>query len=150
MGINWCYNEPWITAAGNSLLTYPAEPKPAYYAVKNSLSAVVPSAKIKKLDYIGGETLTAELWLLNDSQSVVNDTVKVYLTVDGVKEFIMEWQTGNVKANQNKRGHSICVQLPVVNTQKITLTLEAECGVNSYDLLLKKPGQKIVTRQLNM
>ena len=150
MAINWCYNEPWITAAGNSLLTYPAEPKPTYYAVKNSLSAVVPSARIKKLDYVGGETLTAELWLLNDSPEAVSDTVKVYLTVDGKKEFIMEWHTGNVKANENKRGHSVCVQLPVVNTQKITLTLEAECGENHYDLLLKKPGVKIVTRQLNM
>ena len=150
MSINWCYNEPWITAAGNSLLTYPAEPKPTYYAVKNSLSAVVPSARIKKLDYVGGETLTAELWLLNDSPEAVSDTVKVYLTVDGKKEFIMEWHTGNVKANENKRGHSVCVQLPVVNTQKMTLTLEAECGENHYDLLLKKPGVKIVTRQLNM
>lgn len=150
MAINWCYNEPWITAAGNSLLTYPAEPKPTYYAVKNSLSAVIPSARIKKLDYVGGETLTAEIWLLNDSPAAVSDTVNVYLTVNGEKQFIMEWKTGIVNANQNKRGHSIFVQLPVAETQKIVLTLEAECGTNSYDLLLKKPGAKVVTRQLNM
>ena len=74
----------------------------------------------------------------------------VYLTVDGEKQFIMEWKTGVVKANENKRGHAICVALPVTDTQKITLTLEAECGVNSYDLLLKKPGVKVVTRQLNV
>lgn len=150
MAINWCYNEPWITAAGNSLIAYRGETRPAYYAVQSSLRDVMPSAKIKKFDYVGGETLTAEIWMLNDSQKAVSDTVKVYLIIDGEKQFIMEWKTGTVEANKNKRGHAICVQLPVVETQKVVLMLESESGNTAYDLLLKKPGTKVVTRQLNM
>lgn len=150
MAINWCYNEPWITGAGNSLLTYPANKKPAYYAVQSALRPVMPSARIKKFDYVGSEELSAEIWLLNDSPEAVSDTVKVYLTVDGKKEFIMEWATGTVNANTNKKGHSVCVRLPVTETQKFTLTLEAECGSSSYDLLLKKPGERVYTRQLNL
>ena len=46
MAMNWCYNEPWVNAAGHSLITYPAYPKAAYYAVKNSLQNVIPSARI--------------------------------------------------------------------------------------------------------
>ncbi len=149
MTVNWCYNEPWITAAGNTLLSYPSNPKPSYYAVQSALRPVMPSARIKKFDYTGGENFTAEIWLLNDSPNDVCDTVNVYMEIDGEKQFIMEWKTGVVKANENKRGHTVYVKLPVTKTQKFSIILEAECGVSRYNLLLKKPGEKVYTRQMN-
>ena len=40
MAINWCYCEPWKTAANNSLIAYPAAPKKAYEAVRAALRPV--------------------------------------------------------------------------------------------------------------
>ncbi|MFD2329930.1 hypothetical protein ACFSR7_11830 [Cohnella sp. GCM10020058] len=36
MALNWCYNEPWPTAANNSIVCWPAEPKPAYYTIPDA------------------------------------------------------------------------------------------------------------------
>ena len=33
MALNWCFNEPWPTAANNSIINWPNIPKPAFYAV---------------------------------------------------------------------------------------------------------------------
>ena len=53
--INWVYNEPWYTAANNSVLVYPATPKPAYYAIQSALRPVIFSARFSKLDWKEGE-----------------------------------------------------------------------------------------------
>ena len=77
MALNWCFNEPWVCAANNSILTYPAKPKPAYYAVTDSLRPAMPSARIPKFDWKGGELFTAQIWYLNDGPETVSDTVRV-------------------------------------------------------------------------
>ena len=151
MALNWCYNEPWITAAGNSLITYPNNPKPAYYAVKDALRPVMPSAKIEHFGYIGGEMLMAELWYLNDSPKEIQDTVSVYIEIDGNKEHIMDWHTGIVDKNTNKRGHKICYQLPKARMQKIKLILEGDEETSVYELLLKEEKTvNIIPHTLNV
>ena len=32
MALNWCFNEPWPAVANNSILQYPALPKPCFEA----------------------------------------------------------------------------------------------------------------------
>ena len=66
MALNWCYNEPWPCAANNSLLSWPAVERPAYEAVKASLRDQMLSIRIPKLGWAPGESLTVELYLLND------------------------------------------------------------------------------------
>ncbi len=39
MALNWCFNEPWPTAANNNIVGYPNEPKPAFCAVRMCLQA---------------------------------------------------------------------------------------------------------------
>jgi len=34
MALNWCFNEPWPSAAGPCLVNWPSQPKPAYHAVR--------------------------------------------------------------------------------------------------------------------
>ncbi|MBQ7917070.1 MAG: hypothetical protein IJ315_09860 [Firmicutes bacterium] len=154
MAINWCYNEPWINAAGNMLLEYPAKPRPAYYAVQSSLRPVLPSARMETFAYDGGSVFSAELWLLNDAPVEVSDTIHVYIIIDGVKEHVMDWKTGVVPAQTNKRGHKIQIQLPAeAVTQKLILRLESDrYDVSEYELLLrgKKKVDEPEVKILNM
>ena len=136
MAMNWDYNEPWRTAAGNNLIEYPMTKKPSYYAVQSALRDVMPSARAEHFTFKPGDVFNAELWLLNDSTKAVEDTVEVYFTVDGVKKHIMTWNTGLGEANTNIRGHRIAVDIPDSPTQLMTLTLEAKCGTSKYRFLL--------------
>ena len=151
MALSWCYNEPWITAAGLSLLTYPSRPKRAYYAVKDSLRNVVPSARMNKFRFEKGDMFTAEIWLLNDSCEEVGDTVRVYLETDGVKRQLMVWETGMVLPNENKQGHIVQARIGELECEEIRLILEAECGTNSYTLLYRnEPREEMPAGALNV
>jgi len=143
--INWCFNEPWITAAGNSLITYPMKPKPAYYAVKASLRTALISARIPKFDWNGGENFTAELWYLNDGFTDVSDKVTVSIKLGEEKYRLLTWETGVVEANTNKLGPAINFKLPMSATSNVLeLIMESENNNGSEYSLLFKNGKKTV------
>ena len=138
MALNWCFNEPWNNVAGPVIVAYPCRPKPAYYAVKEALRSVMPSAGIPYFRWESGSLFHAELWLLNDSTEAASAKVDVYLEVKGQKQKLITWETGCVPAGENKRGHVIQALLPETDTQEeILLTLESEVGSSSYRLLLQ-------------
>lgn len=137
MAINWCYNEPWKTAGNNSLLSYPAIPKPAYYAVGNSLKNTVPSARLNKFSYESGETFSAELWLLNDGDVCVeNDVVEAFVEIGGRKVPLLTWNVDFCDKNTNKQGYTVRYVLPKVKgIESFRLVLRSEqCGEQSYEL----------------
>ncbi len=138
MALNWCFNEPWNNCAGPVIVSYPCRPKKGYYAVGEALRDVMPSAGIPYFRWESGSLFNAELWLLNDSTEAASAKVDVYLEVKGQKQKLITWETGNVPAGENKRGHVIQALLPETDTQEeILLTLESEYGTSSYRLLLK-------------
>ena len=145
MAINWCYNEPWLSAANNNLLSYPSKPKPAYYAVQASLRPAFPCARIPRFDWNGGQNFTAELWYLNDSPDTVSDTVRVSIKVGAEENFLLEWQVGDVAPNKNKRGPAVNFELPMAaDSNEIQLILHSDNGRHhSYSLLFRN-GQKPV------
>lgn len=145
MALNWCYNEPWVVAAGNSLITYPNHPKKSYYAVQKSLSPVLPSARFEHFQFKGGELLRAELFLLNDSTETVSDTIEAYIEFDGKTEFIGKWDTGISPANTNKRGVVLQYEMPVVDkNQLVKVKLKGKTNENEYQLMLYgKGGPKV-------
>jgi len=151
MAINWCYNEPWLTAANNNLLTYPAKPKPAYYAVKEALRPALPSARIPKFDWNGGELFTAELWYLNDSPDTVSDVVEVSVAVSGEETFLLEWKVGDVAPNTNKIGPSVNFKLPSkASRNEIKLILRSAQGRDSaYTLLFRHGAKPVFTNEIN-
>ncbi len=137
MALNWCYNEPWIVAAGNSLITYPCEPKPSYKAVQKALSPVLPSARFEHFAYKGEDLLRAELFLLNDSTEPVSENIEVYVEIDGNTEHIGNWSTGVVADNSNKRGVIMQYTLPKVSKDCLfKVRLKGEKYENEYRLLL--------------
>ena len=138
MALNWCFNEPWNNVAGPVIVSYPCRPKKGYYAVKEALRSVMPSAGIPFFRWESGSLFNAELWMLNDSDDVVSDTVQVYLEVGGTKTHILSWNTGDLPAGENKRGHIIQALLPEVEeATEFFITLESDHGTSRYRLLLK-------------
>ena len=151
MGINWCYNEPWITVGNNNLLTYPAKPKPAYAYVKKSMRPTLFSARIPKFYWRAGELFEAELWLLNDLPEAVTGTVHASVTVGDTTVDLLDWNA-SAGANANTQGPTVRCILPDApeGTDRFTLTLSAEDGRESaYTYMYGKKKKKISSREMN-
>ena len=119
MALNWCYNEPWPTIANNSLLNYPADPKPAYGAVAQSCKGRLASARIIKFSWSSGERFSADLFLLNDGRlSIPEGSVKITAYCDGERVYTGKWDHPEVPMNQNYKG-------PVIN---FTISKKADAG----------------------
>lgn len=67
MALNWCFNEPWPTIGNNSLTSWPAKARPAYYAVKSALRPTLASLRVDHHLWHDGDTFQAEVWMLHDS-----------------------------------------------------------------------------------
>ncbi len=149
--INWCYNEPWYTAANCSIIVYPDTPKPAYYAIQASLRPSLFSARIPKFDWVAGERFTAGIWLLNDAQNTVTGSVKVTLEIGEARIPLLNWSDAHANANQNTEGAQVCCILPYVEeATDMTLYLEAEGGLeSSYRLLYRAPERKEKIKLMN-
>ncbi len=153
MAINWCYNEPWITAAGNSLITYPNVLKPSYFAVKNALRPTIPTVRVDRFDWRSGEKFTAELWYLNDSTEAADDEIKVSVIIGNAEHTLLTWQTGEVAALGNKIGPTVNFILPYVkDAEALIVRLESKCAdrCNEYKLKYysKEPPKR--TMQMNV
>ena len=153
MSLNWCFNEPWTCAANNSLIEYPANPKPSYEAVKNSLRPSLFSARISKFTWKADELFEAELWLINDTVESISDTTKVTVKVGDTVIDVMEWKA-ETGANANRRGPTIRVPLPREKGDTVVLTLENENGrASTYTLQYVCPPEFVPEdkpRLLNM
>lgn len=104
MAINWDYNEPWPCAAGNSLVSWPAEPKPALESVGLALRPTIASIRAFKNRYVTGETLKAEVWMLNDSGDTIDPTeINVYLEIGGNRQAIATVSTDSLTPRSNSK-----------------------------------------------
>jgi len=142
MALNWCFNEPWPTAANNSLVNWPNAPKPGFYAVKNACRPFLASAQIKKFMYTEGEDFETDLWILNDlPNSISKGKISVKITADNFELKLLDWEYDTLPANTNLAGPTIRCKLPVINANSFKLVLEVEghAGYSSeYTLLYKQ------------
>jgi beta-mannosidase len=127
MALNWCYNEPWPTAANNSIVNWPNIPKPGFYAVKNACRPVLSSAQIPKMKWKEGEIFSADIWMLSDFyQELPAGKVTIKLVADGTEIHLLKWEYNKIEANLNQRGPTVRYQLPSWKTDRIKLILEVE------------------------
>ncbi len=150
MAINWCYQEPWITAAGNSLIAYPMVKKNSYYAVKQSLRPILASARIPKFSWSAGETFSAQLWLLNDTTDTKDVEITATLTIGNETLATLCWKTGEV--NGNKLGPTLNAVLPdVQHLSELKLTISAsDSSLDSeYRIHYSNPQKIKIIRQMN-
>lgn len=142
-----------MTAANNSLISYPNVKKPAYYAVKESLRNVMPSARIPKFSWENGEMLSFELWYHNDSTEIVNDEIKAVVRVGEDEYDLLTWETNNIPSGTNKQGPTVNFILPEnSNANRITISLISldKNKNNEYTLIYTYNKPVIKEKILNM
>ena len=124
---NWCYAEPWPTAANNSIISYPDIPKPGFYAVKNACRPVLSSARFSKFRWSEGETFFADIWMLNDFyKTLPAGKVTVKIVADGKEIKLKVWDYPELKANLNQTGPTVRCILPQFRTDRFKVILEVE------------------------
>ena len=105
--------------------------------------------RFSPLVWSAGETLDAELWLLNDSAESVSGKVSAYITVGEKTIHMLDWDD-ETQANSNVQGPTARVVLPDEEACALVLTLKAENGLSSTYTLkyipktAKNPAQKIL------
>ncbi len=156
MALAWCFNEPWPSAANNSLVNFPALPKPAYHAVREACRPVLTSARIPKFQWRSGELFTAELWLLSDHPAPQpHGELRATLDCDGVTTELLRWSFQELPPQSNLPGPSVRIQLPGSNTDEFHLVLEIAdhpewTSRYRLSLLPAIDSQSNATRGLNM
>lgn len=147
--INWVYNEPWYTAANNSLLIYPETPKPAYYAVKAALRPCMFSARIPKFDWSDGEKFKAEIWLLNDSNSKLCASCDIYLKIGDTEILLAEKVKGECEPKTNTECITVCVSLPKCPEEDLmTLIIKSDDEYSSEYILKYNCKEKIIKKKM--
>jgi len=148
-GLNWCFNEPWPTAANNSLINWPDIPKPAFHAVSDACRPVLASARIKKLKWHEGESFETDLYMLNDRYSAIPPgRVRVKLVAGENSELVLlNWDHRDLNPNENLAGPTARGILPKWNTDRFRLVLEVDGHpeYNSEYTLLYQPKQQPVS-----
>lgn len=125
MALNWCFNEPWPTAAGNSLINYPAIPKPAYETVKNALRGTKVSIRPDKLLWWFAEECRIGLWILNDTPNEIPaGTITASLRYDETETVLLTWNHPAVPAMENIKGPFLCLKVPCAKDGRFTIRLE--------------------------
>jgi len=156
MALNWCFNEPWPSAANNNLVSWPHRPKPAYYAVQAACRPVLSSARAPKFSFQPGESFEAEVWLLNDSPGpVAAGSLEVSLDIGGRRLVLASWAFPELLANQNARGPTVRCDLPngVERTFQLLLQVSGRPTLDSqYTFVLQNgrvPSAALGPRPLN-
>lgn len=113
MAINWCYNVTWPTAAGNELLSYPAIPRPSYYAVQKALEPQRMALRLPRLIWKPGEDFSGELWILNDSDSSIETgRASVCLRTEFGDQLLIEADYPAVPVRENRNAFAVPLTIP--------------------------------------
>ncbi len=141
MALNWDFNEPWPCAAGNSLINWPAEPKPCYFAVAEALRPRMLSLEAQRNRYLTGEMLTGTVWMLNDSAAAQDSiSAEIYLVDGDKKTLLARVDIPAAAPRQNSRGDSFSFRVDEGLPERFSITVESQaCPVlNSiYDFVHK-------------
>lgn len=128
MALNWCYNEPWPTAANNSLVNYPAKAKGVLKSVGKSLKNQLLSARVNKFTWHEGEYFEAQIFLLNDSVKnyVKSGKMRVKLALNGDVIDVLTWEYPECAPDCNIEGPTARFKLPHYKSGIFRLLLEGE------------------------
>jgi len=152
MALSWCFNEPWPTAANNSIISWPCQPKPAYNFVRQSCRPSLASARVSKFLWKDGEIFEAELWILNDApHPVKGDRVEAYLRCAEDEVFVLAWDFDSLDANQNAVGPILRYPIPEFDGQTFDLILrvDAKPEWNSQYLFCYQPSKPFLSEAVD-
>ncbi len=144
MAVNWCFNEPWITAGNNSVISYPNVKKQGYYGIKEALRPVIASARAERFDWQADSIFSAELWLLNSSNETASKEITATIIINGKEYEQISWKSGEVDPRTNKMGPTLNFMIPYCEEDTImTLKLKTEDGIGDSSYSFKVYASKI-------
>lgn len=150
MSLNWCFNEPWPCFANASLVSWPALPKPCYYAVQQALRPRLASLRTQKHLWTEGEEFNAQVWVLNDSIEPLEPVaIKVsYQVGNGEKVFWGSLQTKDLPEQTNVKCGSISFDLASREhcTLQVWLEVENHPEMDSHYTYLCRPKVVVNTK----
>jgi beta-mannosidase len=124
MALNWCLNEPWPTAANNSVISWPCKPKPALAAIGEALRPVLASARIRAQLWHEGEAFDPELWALSDSpHTTPGATISAYIRLGDKDTHLLDCTFPELAPNTNARGPKLHFVLPRAEVDRFQLQL---------------------------
>jgi beta-mannosidase len=127
MALNWCLNEPWPTAANNSIISWPCKPKPALAAIGEALRPVLASARIRTQLWHEGDAFDPELWALSDAPRVTPGArISAYVRLGDRETHLLEWNFPELPANTNVRGPKLHFVLPRAQVHRFQLLLKVD------------------------
>jgi len=127
MALNWCYQEPWPSAANNSIINWPNEIKPAYHHVANACRPVSASIRIPKFDWKEGENFTCDLFMLNDTYDRLSaERVKVFIQYDGIEKELISWNCPGAEGFMNVQGPTVKTKIPKMKTNLFSIQVRVE------------------------
>jgi beta-mannosidase len=127
MALNWCYQEPWPSAANNNLLNWPNIIKPAYYHVVNACRPVLASIRFPKIEWKEGEDFSCDLFMLNDSyDKMTNEKIKVVIKYDGTEKELISWDCPGADGFMNIQGPSVKTKIPQMKTNLFSIQVHVE------------------------
>ncbi len=135
MALNWCFNEPWPAAANNSIIQYPAQPKPCYEAIKQACRPALASASIPKFLWQKDEELKIGLFMINGTRDKL-PAGKLEVRING--KLAETWEYPEVPANKNISGPMVIFPLAGITDKwiKIELKVMNQNELNSEYMLL--------------
>jgi len=139
MALNWCYQEPWPSAANNSLINWPNEIKPSYYHVANACRPVLASIRIPKMEWKEGEDFSCDLFMLNDTYNkLTNEKIKIFIQYEGVEKELLSWDCPAADGFKNVQGPTVKTTIPGMKTNlfSIQVRVEGKPQYNSTYMLL--------------
>ena len=133
MALNW-FPKPWPTAANNSLINWPNDPKPAYYHVANACRPILACIRFPKFQWEKEEEFSCDVFMLNDTYSIVEPArVSVVLIYDKGKELnLLDWDFNGANGFQNVKGPSIKIKLPKIESQLFAVKIRV-VGKEEYN-----------------
>ncbi len=123
----WVFNEPWPCAANNSIVAWPDEPKPGYFAVAAANRPTMASARIPRFDWEPGSAFSTQLFLLHDGPHAVTPLImKTWLESAGQRTALGTWDCPGTEPNQHLVGPVLTGLTPAAQGETFRLHIEDE------------------------
>jgi beta-mannosidase len=105
MALNWCLNEPWPTAANNSLISYPCVAKPALAAVGEACRPTLPAPGFASSPGRRARASTRSCGCSTTARVGSRRNAGAWLrTGDGTETRLLTWEYRRDPPNTNRRG----------------------------------------------
>ena len=125
MAMNWCFQEPWPTAANNSLVNWGGEPKASLPYAADALRDQKACLRTERLRFVQGEDFAAELFVLNDLPTPLPAAeLTVTLCCGETRKKLLCWAFPGAEGQRHTQGPTVKFSLSETAAGLFTVTVD--------------------------